>query len=128
MPNITAWLGYKNTFAALPTASEAIRAEKAWGRIQDKPLEIAFKTPTGVTLAAQTVRIDSDNGASLAESAAGAAPKRKVDILGIKGHATLADTIIKEGYRFVYEDDLYTVVDIRTKTIGEVQAIAESSG
>ncbi len=119
--DISAWLG-----AGAPI-SESERAALAWRRIQHKPTPVAFRTPAGVTLAAQIVRIESDTSATMAESAAGAGAKRKVIVFGIKGHPTLPETQVGEGYRFVWAGDQYTVVDI-ILTLGEVQAIAEAVG
>lgn len=128
MPSIASWLGTAPDLEALPTATVQQRAALAYRRILDKPTTVVLKTSAGVNRASQTVRIDSDNSASPAESAAGAAPKRKVVILGVKGHATLADTIIQEGDRFVHENDSYRVVDVIRSLIGEIQAVAEATG
>lgn len=119
--NISAWLG------AGTAISETERAALAWRRIQHKPASVAFRTPAGATLAAQTVRIESDTSASLSTSAAGAGATRKVIVFGIRNHATLPDTVVGEGYRFVWSDDMYTVTDVIV-TLGEVQAIAEAVG
>jgi hypothetical protein len=119
--NFSAWLG---AGAALDSQS---RAAQAWRRIQDKPSSVAFKTAAGATLAAQTVRIESDSMASPAESAAGMAPRRKVTIFGIRGHETLTDTNMAEGYRFIWSGDEYRIMDV-ILTIGEVQGLAEATG
>jgi hypothetical protein len=102
----------------------AIRAILAWGRISAKPYQITFKTPSG-RIAAQTVRLESDSRISIAESAAGLAPVRKVTIFGIKDHPDLPDTDIKEGYTFFYQEDTYFVRDV-IHTLGEVQGISEA--
>ena len=102
-------------------------AARAWRRINDKPLSIVFKTPAGVTLAAQTLRVESDSTASLPTSSAGAAPTRRVVVFGIRGHSTLADSDIQEGYRFIFAGDEYRVND-RILTHGEVQGMAEATG
>lgn len=107
--------------------AEAPRAANAWRRIQDKPSSVAFKKPDGTTLAAQTMRVEYDNRASLAQSEAGAAPNRKLILFGIKGHATLADTDMEEGYRFVFDNDEYRITDV-LPTIGERQATCEQNG
>ena len=78
-------------------------------------------------LAAQTVRLESDDTATTSEASAGVVPKRKVVIFGIKDHSQLADTDVEEGYRFRYAGDNYRVVDV-LETIGERQAIAEVIG
>lgn len=124
--NLSAWLGTASALTSTPTDTEASRAALAWRRIQDKPTSVAFRTSTG-TLAAQTVRLESDSNASPSESAAGAAPRRRVVIFGIRNHATLANTNMAEGYRFVHLNDEYRVNDI-ILTLGEIQGIAEAVG
>jgi hypothetical protein len=124
------WMQSTIPTAAQRTARERRRAAHAWRRINDKwtvVTSVAFRTSAGVTLAAQSVRIESDNTATPAESAAGAAPKRKVIVYGVRNHATLTDTDIKEGYTFVYLNDLYRCTDIIV-TLGEVQGIFEATG
>jgi hypothetical protein len=119
--DISAWLG--DTTAI----SETERAALAYRRILDKPTSVVFKTAAGVTLAAQTVRVESDSIARPAMSAAGLAPVRRVVVFGIKGHATLADTNMAEGYRFVLGNDELRIVDI-ILTLGEIQGLAEATG
>lgn len=127
MPTISAWLSDTGDLGGIPAATEQQRAAQAWRRINDKPTSIVFRLTTGSTIAAQTVRLESDDRASPAESAAGAAPKRKLIIFGIRNHATLASTDIKEGYRFTLLNDEYRVNDLII-TLGEVQGIAEATG
>lgn len=128
MLDLIKWQGATIATAAERAMTEDEYAADTWLVIQDNPQSIVFRTAAGVDLAAQTVRIDSDNSATDAESAAGSAPKRKVIITGIKGHPTITDTNIKEGYRFNLDNDQYRVVDILAGTIGEVQAVAEATG
>lgn len=118
--------------------SAAKRAANAWRRIGDKPASIVFTVPrsvsaTGVvtaetTLAAQTVRVEADNRAMLAESVAGAGAKRRVIIFGVKDHDVIDDTDVEKGYTFVLDDRLYRVMDVikPPRIIGEVQAFAEA--
>lgn len=106
---------------------EQERAADAWQRINEKPSSVAFRNVAGTILAAQTVRIEVDNRASDNISAAGAAPKMKAIVYGVRNHATLANTDIKEGYRFVYANDEYRCVDI-ILTLGEIQGVFEASG
>lgn len=119
--NFSNWLG------AGQAISVTERAALAWRRIQDKPTTVVFRTAAGATLGAQTVRVESDSNASPAESAAGMAPRRKAVIFGIRGHATLPDTDIAEGYRFILGADEYRVMDL-ILTLGEVQGLAEATG
>lgn len=122
-----AWLGAGGDLAAVPTETESERAARAWRRIQDKPTSVTFRKPDGTTLAAQSVRLESDNRASMAESAAGRAPVRKLILFGVRNHDTVTDTDMTEGYRFVLGNDEYKVVDI-IETLGEVQGVAEAVG
>jgi hypothetical protein len=127
--DFSGWLGNSNNLSSVPSDTAAQRAVRAWRRINDKPSTVAFKPKTGATLAAQTVRIESDNRATEAESAAGKVPVRKLIIFGVRNHpdVTVADTDMKEGYRFVSGTDEYTVIDT-IETLGEVQGIAEATG
>jgi hypothetical protein len=106
---------------------EQTRASQAWRRISMKPLSVVFRTPTGTRLAAQLVRVESDNTATPSESTAGSAPKRKVIIYGVINHPTVPDVDMKEGYIFVYHNDEYRCVDI-IQTLGEIQGIWETTG
>lgn len=116
--NFSAWL---LDTEALP---ETERAALAWRRINDKPSSVAFRTPAGATLAAQTVRLEF-SGVSERTSDAGPGAVRTVTVFGVRNHATVADTIIGKGYRFVSGPDEYVVVDV-IQTLGEVQARAEA--
>lgn len=125
--NLSSWLSDAGDLAPTPTDTEQLRAALAWRRINDKPSSVAFRPTSGATLAAQTVRIESDSNASPAESAAGAAPQRKVIVFGVRNHATVANTNMAEGYRFVWAGDEYRIQDI-ILTLGEIQGIAEAIG
>jgi hypothetical protein len=105
----------------------AKRAANAWRRIQDKPTAVTFRTPAGVTLAAQTVRVEVDNRATMLESAAGAAPQVRLIVFGLKGHVSIAETIMEEGFRFVLNNDEYRIESV-IETIGERQGVAVSTG
>lgn len=130
MLNLSDWMNATQKTQAQRAMREALRAAHAARRIADKfeeLTEVAFKNAAGTLLDAQEVRIESDNSATPAESAAGAAPKRKVIVYGIRDHATLPDTDIKEGYRFVYNGDEYRCVDV-IDTLGERQGVFEAVG
>jgi hypothetical protein len=122
MINFDAWL----TGSGLPIAS-ADRAALAYSRILDKPTVITLKPATGANRAAQTLRVELDNRASLASSAAGAAPQMNVILYGIRGHATLADHVMAEGDRFILNGDSYRISDIILQ-IGEIQGIGIATG
>lgn len=119
--SLTSWL-YDSD--AVPAAT---RAAAAWNRINDKPTSVVFKNAAGTLQAAQTVRIEYDNSTSESESAAGQTAVRKLVVFGIRGHATLTNTDIREGYRFVHDSDEYRCVST-ILTIGEIQGIFEVIG
>lgn len=119
--NLSLWL-YDTE--AIPAAN---RAAAAWNRINDKPSSVAFKNAAGTIQAAQTVRIEYDNSVSESESVAGQTAVRKLVVFGVRGHGTVANTDIREGYRFVYDGDEYKCVST-ILTIGEIQGIFEVTG
>ena len=121
------WLNGTLRTSSQRSAEAARKAADAWQRINEKPLSVTFRTAAGATVAAQTVRVESDNSATPGESAAGSAPKRKVIVFGVRDHADVADTDIKEGYRFVWAGDEYRCVDVILQT-GEIQGVFEAVG
>lgn len=123
MGSFSAWLGD----GGMTAPSESVRAALAWRRIGHKSESVQFRTPAGTTLPPQVVRVEHDSGAGTATSEAGAGQVRKAVIFGIKGHATLPDTDIKEGYRCVLGGAEYRCVGTLL-TIGEVQANMEEVG
>jgi hypothetical protein len=120
------WMSESGDLSGNATSTEGARAAAAWRRIQDKPTSVTFRKTNGTALSAQSVRLEWDDTATEAQSAAGVAPVRKLVIFGVKGHPdeSIVDTNIAEGYRFVFQDDEFRVMDV-IYTIGEVQAIAE---
>lgn len=125
--DLSTWLGDAGDLAAIPTATTAQRAVLAWRRIQDRPSSVAFRTPAGVTLSAQTVRVEVSRNARTVDSAAGVGPVLRVVVFGVRSHPTQADTTIGEGYRFIQNGAEFRVVAVLTPP-GEVQALAEASG
>lgn len=107
--------------------NEQKRAAQAWRRIQEKPMSVVFKNSANQKLPGQVVRVESDNTATPSMSTVGSAPKRKVIVYGIRNHATLPNTDIKENYVFVYDGDQYRCIDIII-TLGEIQTIWEAYG
>ncbi len=117
--------------------SDAARAERIWLKIQRKPSSIVFTKPRVVAadgtvtpetqLAAQTVRVVSDNRATLVEGVAGAAPQRHVVVYGVKDHPdpAIVDSDIQEGYAFVLDGDTYRVTDT-IPVPGGIQALART--
>ena len=103
------------------------RAAAAWNRINDKPTSVAFKKRDGTVLAAQTVRLEWDNTVSESQDASGQTAVRRLIVFGVKDHSTITDTEVATGYRFVFNNEEYRVVDT-IPTIGEIQAICEEAG
>lgn len=121
MVDFNTWI---TTADAIPAET---RAALAWKRIQNKPTEVVFRTAAGVDLVPQTVRLESDSGASERERAAGTGPTRKLVVFGIQGHPHVTDTDMAEGYRFNHGNDQYRIIDV-VSTIGELQGVAEANG
>ena len=110
------------------TIDEVPYAVSAWSAIQDKPTSVAFRKSDGTTLAAQTVRLESDSSVSESEAGIGSSgPVRKTIIFGVLNHPTVDDTDVEEGYRFRHDGDMWRVVDVITN-LGGVRAIAEVTG
>lgn len=130
-------LSFDTWFGASERISPQSRAADAWRRINRSParaddgeIGIVFTKPAVVTktgktpavdLPRQTVRIEPDNRPRVVEGEAGSAPVRHATIFGIRGHATLPDTDVEEGYEFSLAGDHYRCVDV-TLVPGEKQA------
>lgn len=124
MVDMTLWLSREEAM------EPETRAALAWKRINDKPTEVVFRTPAGVSLVPQTVRLESDSsygGVVEIGSTAGTAPKRGLTVFGVAGHPSVADTVIGEGYRFNHNGDQYRIIDV-IATLGEVQGVCEAVG
>ena len=106
-----------------PIAS-APRAALAMNAIYDKPTSVVFRTDAGVTLPAQTLRLEYEDTVGEVETDAGMAAPRKLIIFGIHGHSSLPNSDIAQGYRFTYQLQRYIVTSVLI-TIGEIQANAE---
>ena len=110
------------------------RAKATYRLIERKPSSVVFTKPRVVggdgtvtpetALAAQVVRINSDNRASAVQGIAGLVPKRIVMIYGVVSHPTAPANDIQEGYTFTYEGDRYRVGDPIPGTKGVIQAQA----
>lgn len=124
MADAKTWLANPGT--RLLRDREALRAITAWNRILEKPTLVRFKPEFGDRLEEQTVRLESDSRASVTAAISGATPRRKVTVFGVINHPTVADTDIKEGYTFNYEQDTYVIQDVII-TLGEKQGIAEAT-
>jgi hypothetical protein len=96
-------------------------AMDAWRAIQGDPFVVTFITSRGVTIPAQTIQISYEKVSRDANSDAGAGDIRPLALFGVRGHPTQPDTVLKDGYRFVYADREYTVQDV-VLLPGEIQA------
>ncbi len=101
---------------------KATRALDVWRSIQGNPTRVAFRTITGATLPAQTVRLEYVT-VQEADSVAGQGAERRLYIFGVRDHPTVANTDIKAGYRFNFQGKQFTVLDpVIMPGGGEVQA------
>lgn len=127
MLNLSRWIDGTHKTPLQRTARAQRRAAAAWARINDKPTSVVLRPAAGANRIAQVVRIEWDNRAGTAQSDAGQTPRMNVIIYGIRGHATLPDTVIAEGDRFNYLGDQYTIQDVILQT-GEIQGVAVAHG
>jgi hypothetical protein len=114
-----------------PAQKAANRAQDAYRRVMDKPTTIIFRKPQPpnrpLRLPAQTLRVEVDNRASLATSAAGSAPQLGVIVFGWRDHPSQPDSDIAEGYEFVLGDDNYRIQDT-ILSLGEIQGVGVRTG
>lgn len=107
--------------------SASARAGWVKWAIDGKAETVVFTPPDDVPLAPQSLRIEYDNVASDTTTDSGMAGMRRLTIFGVHDSPDLPDSDIGPGYRFVFDDREYTVVDV-IRTIGELQARAEAVG
>lgn len=117
MPLMGNWLSQTKLKIETSTRSQA-----AWQRIQDAPVSLIIRRG-GTSLAAQTVRVELDAGA-LDVTGAGAASKRGAIIFGVRGHASVANTDLAIGDRFLLDGKTYEIRDVLS-VAWEMQANAE---
>lgn len=127
MVTFSNWLSGTHPSLQTRTLRAQKRAAHAWKRINEKPSTVTLRTAAGVNRAAQVVRLEVDNRASVAESVAGVAPTMHLIVYGVRNHATQADTVMAEGDRFVYAGDQYRIDDIILQ-MGEIQGVATATG
>lgn len=119
MPDMTTYFGHQ-----APDAE--VRAALAWQRIMDNPTSITVLRGS-TTLSAQTVRIEHRNLPAEVPGGAGTASTRRAIVFGVRGHASITDTDLKKGDRFVLNGSQeYRVIDV-VRYPGEIQATAERS-
>lgn len=104
--------------------NEAWRAADAWRRIQDKPTSITVERD-GTDLPAQTVRLEADSGGRVVAGMGGVQHLIEAVVFGIRDHATLADTDLQPGDRFVASGIAYEVIMVSPALLGELQAYAK---
>ena len=122
MSDFNSWLSDTEAIA------ESERAALAYSRILAKPTAVTFLKPSGVALAAQTVRVEPDDKATDVIGPDGmTGPMRYCVIFGVVNHDTIIDTNMQEGYRFILDNDEYRITDVIV-TLGSIQGNAESSG
>lgn len=117
MPDINAWLG--SAINTPPLAAD--RAADAYRRILDKPVTVAVWRG-GSFHHNEIVRIEWDNSSNiLPDSVTTVTAVTQVIVFGISGHATIANTDIKEGDELALSGEIYQVRDV-LPTTGELQA------
>lgn len=101
-----------------------IYAARVWLRIQRNGTGITLRR-AGSFLSEQMLYLSYDNGASLVggEDAAATTYRRKVVLLGVRGHATVADTDVQQGDRFGLDGVNFAVESV-IPTPGGVQVNA----
>ena len=108
----------------LRVASIAGRAMDAWKRINDKPASITLLRD-GVTLAAQTVRLEYSVVFREVSGGAGKMAVAACVVFGVAGHPTVANTDIHRQDQFEIDNTFYTVLQV-VEYPGEVQARCEA--
>jgi hypothetical protein len=103
----------------------AARAADAWQRIQDKPTSITIRR-NGTAQTAQTVRIEFDDTATERITDNVSVGLQTLIVFGVRGHATVTDTDIKPGDKFIAAKKEYEVLSL-IHTTGEIQAIARAT-
>ena len=125
--NLSNWISGITKKARELVLEEQVQAAESWRRICEKPTSVTFMTAGGMKLPAQIVRMDSDSRTLVVSGTTGTAPVRQIIIYGIVNHLYLPNTIMKEGYTFIYNKDEYICKDI-IETPGEIQGIWEATG
>jgi hypothetical protein len=101
---------------------EAMRAREVWRAIEGKGIPITFRDRRGTAVVTQILRIEYEPFTSQSETAAGSGTLRRVQLFGVINHPTAPDSLIEEGYRFIFANREYTVTD-KIILPGEVQAV-----
>jgi hypothetical protein len=111
--------------ASVIAAQAPLRAQIQAERILDKPESVSFFR-NGVSIAAQTVRIEWTESLTEANSDLGTVTLRRGYIMGFKGHPTLPDLDVEKWDTFRLYDNEYTVTSVNYHLIGQKQASFES--
>lgn len=105
----------------------AVRAVRAWQRIQDRPTTITvYRGNPAAAQTAQTVRVEFDNTTAQVIRQAGQAAQQGVILFGVRDHpdTDVLDTDLKKGDRVTLSDGNYQVISVLDLP-GEIQARAE---
>lgn len=100
---------------------ESTRARDVWRAILGKPFSVEFRTPQGIDLPVQIIRVEYEAFSREELSDSGDGAMRRLSLFGIRNHPTVPDTIMEQGFRLVYENREYTVAD-KIIMPGEIQA------
>lgn len=125
MPNINAWLGDEMPLG--DWIDDWSRSVDTARLISDKPTTITVTPIDGRTVAAQVVRIEAlSEFAARQVGTSGDSASLRVIVIGYKGHASIDDTDLKRGDRFLTGGTLFEIILIQPGHSERLIAIAEA--
>lgn len=123
MPDLSALLAQRGQRGI----NAAVRAVRAWQRIQDRATTITvYRGNPAVAQTAQVVRVEFDSTTARVIQQAGQAAQQGVILFGVRDHpdSDVPDTDLKKGDRVMLADGNYQVISV-IDLPGEIQARAE---
>jgi len=123
MPDLSALLAQRGQRGI----NAAVRAVRAWQRIQDRATTITvYRGNPAVAQTAQVVRVEFDSTTARVIQQAGQAAQQGVILFGVRDHPDndVSDTDLKKGDRVMLADGNYQVISV-IDLPGEIQARAE---
>lgn len=123
MPDLNALLAQRGQRGI----NAAVRAVRAWQRIQDRATTITvYRGNPAVAQTAQVVRVEFDSTTARVIQQTGQAAQQGVILFGVRDHpdSDVPDTDLKKGDRVMLADGNYQVISV-IDLPGEIQARAE---
>lgn len=123
MPDLSALLAQRGQRGI----NAAVRAVRAWQRIQDRATTITvYRGNPAVAQTAQVVRVEFDSTTARVIQQTGQAAQQGVILFGVRDHpdSDVPDTDLKKGDRVMLADGNYQVISV-IDLPGEIQARAE---